>query len=315
MCWMQVAPLTDVQISHMDEIFHEEIGCWQRELHWDFGPSAEMIGRYIKSRHLPGYVLYGDAGAPAGYVYYIANKPVGFIGDLFVRKSQASTRAYKLLLERAFRSLTVWPQVRRIECQIFPFNTELLPLFKRLGFRAIKRRFLILPLQVEGAFDEIEPKPLPCRITRWHRNFLEGAASVIYESYIESPDHDMCFDYQSKEGCTRFLANLLDNPGCGTFREDTSLLALDDAKEVCAVLLTSEISSGTGMIPQISVRSDWQGQGIGTQLLIRYLQEARKQGLERIALSVSDANRGAYRLYRRLGFEDSKTFHAYIWDN
>jgi len=117
---------------------------------------------------------------------------------------------------------------------------------------------------------------------------------------------------KSREGCIRFLNNLVKHPGCGTFSPQTSYVVLDSEEQVCGVLLTSKISPDTGMIPQISVRNDCQGKGIGSYLLRTYFKDARESGLERITLSVSEANEGACRLYDRLGFQKTRDFHAFV---
>ena len=51
----------------------------------------------------------------------------------------------------------------------------------------------------------------------------------------------------------------------------------------------------------VSVAPEWRGQGIGTQLLVELMKEARTH-YAALSLSVSDSNPAA-RLYQRLGFE------------
>ncbi len=135
---------------------------------------------------------------------------------------------------------------------------------------------------------------------------------MICNSYQGSTDFKLCHDYQSREGCIRFLNNLVKHPGCGTFSPQTSYIVLDSEEQACGVLLTSKISPDTGMIPQISVRNDCQGKGIGSFLLRTYFKDARESGLERITLSVSEANEGACQLYDHLGFQKTRDFHAFV---
>jgi RimJ/RimL family protein N-acetyltransferase len=52
----------------------------------------------------------------------------------------------------------------------------------------------------------------------------------------------------------------------------------------------------------MGVRQDFRGQGIGTQLLARAMQESREKGLERIELEVFRSNESAIRFYERAGF-------------
>ncbi|HSR70002.1 MAG TPA: GNAT family N-acetyltransferase [Acidobacteriota bacterium] len=306
-----MATLMPSDLNRLEPLFQEEIECWRRELHWDFSPSAQLIRRFVSSQSLPGFVLEGSGRELLGYTYFIANNPVGFIGDLFMPEAHSSFKGYQMLLDKAVQSLTSRPQVKRIECQIISFNLPLKDLFLEKGFQALPRCFLTYDLRRQQ--EEPAGQPNGFRVEKWQRRYFEAAARTVQDSYRSSPDFELCYDYQSLQGCSRFLRNLIDNPGCGTFQPSTTLLAMDAEGEVCGVLVTSLISPRTGMIPQISISRRWQGRGVGTHLLRRYFAVARRQGLRRITLSVSAANEGAHRLYRRMGFELKKSFHAFLW--
>lgn len=310
---MRVVSLTAAELHRLRGVFEEEVDCWQEQLHWDYRPSTQLIRRYVSSQSLPGFVLRDGPGEAAGYAYYVSNPPVGFIGNLFVRQSNATLPAYQMLFDQAFLALRSWKDVRRIESQLFPFYTSLEPIFRAAGFKVRKRYFLTRQLDRLAESALPPPGSLPVRICPWRSAHFNATAAVIYDSYSDSPDHEICFDYQTLEGCGRFLRNIIDNPGCGEFRPQSSLVALDGLGRVCAILITSRISSSTGMIPQVSVRRDWQGRGIGSHLLRLYFTSARRQGLKRITLSVSEANQKAYKLYKRLGFNQERSFHAYVW--
>lgn len=309
---MQIRPLSQTSVHWMRDVFEEEIECWRRTLHWDYRPSAALIEKYMASQSLPGFVLLQDQRC-VGYTYQVAAKPVGFIGNLFVRSPWATPDSYRMLLDAALGSLKEWA-VSRIECQIFPFNLDTAPLFVEAGFEAKRRFFLTLDLR-RGALQPPRPIPPTLRLVPWNRTFFEAAARAVHDSYLDSPDHKLCFDYQSIEGCARFLRNLIDNPGCGSFDSGNSLLCIGPGGDLCAVLITTRISAETGMIPQVSVMRQWQGRGIGSLLLGHYFARAARQGLSRVTLSVSESNRGAHELYLRLGFGDPKSFYAFVWQS
>ncbi|MEE8348520.1 MAG: GNAT family N-acetyltransferase [Acidobacteriota bacterium] len=304
--------LTTVGSEQLERIFQQELQCWEKELFWDYQPAISLIKKYVSSRSLPGWAVTNDKGDLFGYAYYVVNHPVGYIGNIYVRSECATAATYALLLDKILYSLSSSSRVQRIESQLFAFNCDLAPLFKSHDFVAAERHFLSLSLdQLE--VDHGKANALKdFRISRWKKKFLQPAAEVIHSSYQQSPDRLLCYDYQSVEGCHRFLLNLIRHPSCGIFTPETSWIALDTRGELCAVLLTSRISPGTGMIPQISVRYDCQGMGIGSVMLRRYFREARKSGLDKITLSVSDANPRAYQLYLRFGFHKQKGFHAFV---
>ena len=311
---MQVLSLSDVPPQRLEEIFEQEVRYWKDELFWDYRPAVAMIGKLLASRTLPGCAVQNRTDSVIGYSYYVIHQPVGYIGSLYVRSEYASSEAYHRLLEKSLRLLKSSGKVRRIESQVFAFNFDFEPLFRQLGFTTLKRYFLTLPLdQIDGQ-PPLRDQPARFRILGWEHRLIIPAAEVVYNSYRGSADYTLCRDYQSREGCIRFLRNLLDNAGCGTFTRDLSYLGLDERGGVCAVLVTSRISPDTGMIPQVSVRGDCQGKGLGTWLLQTYFQQAKKQGLRRITLSVSATNQRAYQLYRQLGFRKAKDFHAFIWN-
>lgn len=311
---MDAVRLTEIDSEQLEDVFQQEIRNWREELDWDYQPAVSLIRKYISSHSLAGWAIRNDQGRLSGYSYYVVNHPVGYIGNIYVRTECATPATYSQLLGMTLDSLSSRTKIQRIESQLFAFNYDLAPLFESHGFVAVERHFLSLCLHQSknepwkaGEFQDF-------RISKWEKRFLNPAADVIYNSYLDSPDRMLCYDYQSPEGCTRFLRDLISHPSCGIFTPETSWIALDSDGELCAILLTSKIGPKTGMIPQISVRCDCQGMGIGSNLLTRYFQEAQQSGLDQITLSVSDANQKAHQLYLRLGFQKQKGFHAFVRD-
>ena len=54
----------------------------------------------------------------------------------------------------------------------------------------------------------------------------------------------------------------------------------------------------------VSVVEAWRGRGIGRVLIDHVERWAAEHGVERMVLNVSEANEGAIRLYRELGYRD-----------
>ncbi|MFQ5739132.1 MAG: GNAT family N-acetyltransferase [Acidobacteriota bacterium] len=312
---MIVAPLPEARVGELEEILEEEVGHWEHQLYWDFKPAVEVLRRYLSSRSLPGRVLRTPGREVVGYAYHVVDQTVGYIGNIYVRDRFASPKNYERLLVPTIHSLRAGNNIKRIECQIFPFNFNLEALFLSSHFAALKRHFLCLPLERMSHNGWQREPPAHFKILGWDPSFFMAAAEVIFDSYRDSADHRLCRDYQSLRGCVRFLRNLIESPGCGVFAPETSLVAVDDTGAVSGVLLTSLIGPRTGMVPQVSVRKASQGEGLGTLLLNSYCCRAQARDFQRVALSVSEVNQGAYRLYRRLGFEELKLFHAFIWDS
>ncbi len=67
-------------------------------------------------------------------------------------------------------------------------------------------------------------------------------------------------------------------------------------------------------INNVAMRPWFRGQGIGTALLRRVLEEARRLGARRATLEVRASNERARRLYERLGFHVAGVRRSYYSD-
>lgn len=94
--------------------------------------------------------------------------------------------------------------------------------------------------------------------------------------------------------------------GFGELSDDRALVAEGDGEVVgaCWVRTTDEYGHIDGNTPSfsISVLEEHRGQGLGTVLMRRMLDELRNAGYARASLSVQKEN-PALRLYERLGFD------------
>jgi len=308
---MLVVALSQVHCKELKSVFSQEIKSWQSELFWDYQPTVALVKKQITSKSLSGYAIKTPSGEILGYSYYIVNKPVGYIGNIYILSESANPTTYAELLNRIIGILEFNSSILRIEGHFFTFNCDLIPFFKARGFNTIKRHFLSKAINSKGDNEQTLVLPSKIRLVKWQIFFCTKAAETICNSYQNSPDYDLCYDYQSPQGCTLFLLNLLNNPSCGIFSPETSLIALDPNGIVCGVLMTSTTDLNTGMVTQISVKRSHQGTGIGSALLKTYFKKAKKQGIKRITLSVSEINHGGHRLYLRLGFQKIKDFYAF----
>ena len=310
-----LVPLSEVDPDSMDEIFQEEIDYWRDQLMWDYQSAVLLIKKYIALGGLSGWALCDDSGDYIGYAYYVINQPVAYIGNIFVRSDKASEETYRKLAGEILDCLGGNQQVRRVESQIFTFNYDLASFFGQRGFSILRRHFLTLPTGAPQGKTPTLKRAGSFRLQRWEKKYFSQAAAIIHDGYLGSPDYELCHDYQSPEGCHRLLQNLVENPGCGVFSPQTSSVVVDRTGHACAVMITSRISPTTGMIPQISVKREFQGRGMGSLLLKTYFDRARRAGLQNVVLSVSEANHSACRLYSRLGFQKTRGFYAFIIDS
>jgi len=312
---MEVTSLPDASSFQLSALFREEGAHWKKQLFWDYGQTLELVERLVASRALPGFVLR-DGNEVVGYSYFVVDRPVGFIGGLYILDSHAALANYHQLIKRLVVTMCGLDEMQRIESQVMPFNVEFSPIFVSLGFEALPRYFLTASMGSKQVLEKVElsEKVESYSIQAWQPQFLMAATEVICDSYVESPDAVLCRDYQSRKGCTRFLRNLIESPTCGRFSRQDTRVVQDQSGKICGVLIATKINGDTGMVPQLSIRRDCQGKGLGSWLLAEYMRSAALAGLKRVSLSVSQANKRAFKIYQRFGFQIEKEFHALIWN-
>jgi ribosomal-protein-alanine N-acetyltransferase len=64
------------------------------------------------------------------------------------------------------------------------------------------------------------------------------------------------------------------------------------------------VGAGECHLLNVCVHPDYQRRGLGTRLVEHLLDEARRRGVRMALLEVRVSNRGAYRIYQRLGFDE-----------
>ncbi len=317
MKFMEIAPLRATSLNELEAVFREEVETWSRQLSWDYRPAQTLVKTFLAVGSMPGFAVKNDNGESVGYIYFVVDRPVAFIGGAYVLHRYSGPDAYRLLLDQSISFLTKLRMVDRIETQLFPFDFDFEPVFREKQFTALKRSFRSVELTDNklwtGETISKSEQSAPFKIVEWNHKLLKRGAKVIYDSHIGSPDRFLCRDYQTETGCLRLLRNLVDHPACGHFSPEETKLALDSRGRLCGVLIASRIKPDTGMVPQLSIRQDCQGRGLGSMLMRSYLRGARKSGLKRTTLSVSQENTRARRLYDNLGFETLKEFYAYVW--
>ncbi len=310
----ELVPLRQVSSMQMDALLHNEIQVWRDELAWDFGKSAELVRRFVDLRALNGCALIEDSHV-VGYCYYVLEDQKGLIGDLYLLRRYRTIENEDRLLVAALQAVMSAPQVTRVEAQLMMLNAR--------GRRTVpypeclanfERNFMVLELDRRS---RLAPAVLQRRIhiERWADFHQEGAAQLIAASYANHVDAQINDQYRSVAGARRFLYNIVQYPGCGTFFQPSSFVAFDmETGRQCGLSLASHISRTAGHITQVCVAPSLQGSGIGHELLRHSIGSLRDHGMEAVSLTVTAANEGAVELYERMGFHTARRFQAFVWE-
>ncbi|HZS72331.1 MAG TPA: GNAT family N-acetyltransferase [Candidatus Acidoferrum sp.] len=308
---MNIIDLRQSTVKQLEPLFEEEARHWREDLHWDYRGALDLIKRFLDAHALAGCVAF-ENGAAAGYSFYVLEEQKGLIGGLYVASRFAQTNVGRRLLEETLFGMRGLPQLSRIEAQLMPFSGPVeLPL-REQGFRLYTRQFMLLELAQAPV---TKPAPLQgVRIARWHDRYFEPCAKLIYLSYTNHVDGEINDQYRSRSGALRFLKNIVLLPGCGQFVPGASFVLHEPGSDdLIAAVLTSEVSPGVGHTTQICVQPGFQGNGIGRMLMLASVEALRGMRFKELTLTVTSENRGAVRLYEKLGFHTIKSFTAGVW--
>lgn len=312
----EVLDLRQFRPEQLDALLDAEAAEWRRELHWDYAGSLELIRQYIAARVLPGFVLADGSPQkprPRGYGFFVYESHKGLIGDVFLLPSlRASDRGEeKRLLGHMIETLQATPGLQRIEAQLMSFRPEeLASEFARWGFHAHRRLFLLLPLERAAAV------PAPDLARPWTGVGFDRAAALIHEAYAHHVDSRINDQYRTLGGSVRFLQNVIHYPGCGQFDEESSgvVPGEDAAGRLAGLLLASRVRPEVAHVTQVCVAPRYRGRGLARALFQRAIASLRGRGFSALSLTVTEANRPALELYRRMGFTTLREFDAYVWE-
>jgi ribosomal protein S18 acetylase RimI-like enzyme len=312
---VEVCELRQVSPAELDQLLEEEIGVWNRELSWDFRPSAELVRRFVQMQSLTGFALR-VRNQLAGYAYQVCDERKGLIGDFYVRPTLESPANEMALLAAIVQNLMRTPGVRRIESQLMlirSYDDHPFPFARWLTRH--DRLFMSID---EAAVRRLSPASPAHRvhIQGWHDRMQEEAAHVISAAYRGHVDGEINDQYRNIPGARRFLNNIVRFPGCGRFSAPGSFAAIDDyTGRLCGICLSGLVSATSGHITQICVLPAVRGTHVGYELLRRSLLSVVDLGCQSVSLTVTNSNAGAVQLYQGIGFKVHSTFPALVWED
>ncbi len=300
--------------ADLDGLLEEETRTWADSLDWDFRPSAALVRRFLDMQALSGYALL-IGGRVVGYSYFVCEERKGLIGDLYVLRDFASPENESRLLSAVLDGLMRTPFVHRVESQLM--------MLRNLGNMTVPQwRFLKIYarhfLEIQGSRLETLTPGKAARtvmIDAWSERRQDEAAALIAAAYHGHVDSEINDQYRSPAGARRFLMNIVQYPGCGSFFQPASFVAVDPRTgRLLGICLTSLVAADIGHITQVCVSKAARGTGVGYELLRRSLLAFARHKCLRVSLTVTGANKSAIQLYERMGFTKRREFSAYVWE-
>ncbi len=318
---MEILDLRHFSSSDLRPLLSEEAEVWAKLLAWDYSSSTEMILRYVDARILPGYAAL-EKGRVCGYSFFVYEGSKGVIGDLFVEGDSAryanpvehpvETR----LLTHVIETLQQSPGIHRIEAQLLMHPTGAVSRpFLEDGFHRHPRLFMVLPLTGRNGQGKPIAVPGDIDIRRWSEQDYQAAAAVITAAYRGHIDSEINDQYRTISGSLRFLNNIVRFPGCGQFDPGSSFIAYHrPSRTAVGLILCSRVKSDVGHITQVCVLPEYRGKRIGEGLLAANMQDLQRRRFSMLSLTVTQANRSAVELYKRLGYHVERVFDAFVWE-
>jgi ribosomal protein S18 acetylase RimI-like enzyme len=303
----ETVPLAEVDALELESLLDEEVNTWQKILHWDYRRTADLIQQYAGSALIPGVALR-SLGRVVGYGYYLLRAPLGSIGGIFASPSRTEPAlAGAYIFSNMFGELVSRRDCRRIEGQLFTLTHSWEDTLLVSGLAPHQRFYMGRDLQEPAA-------PPTIQLCPWENDFLPAAANLLFSAYQCHLDSEISVSYSSVNNCLEFLRNIVLVPGCGEFLCEPSAVFLDPCSAMAGFILLSRISANAALIPQICVRPDLHGKGIGGGLLEYACARLKENGFRRLFLCVTASNEPARRLYLRHGFHDIQNFSAFFWE-
>jgi GNAT superfamily N-acetyltransferase len=311
---VEIVPLRNLVGRELDPTLLEETVEWQNELDWDFARSADLVRQFTDTRSLAGFALV-DRGEVIGYGYSVIEDHKGLIGDVYIRPPWRDGPAEARLFGAILNELIGTQDIRRVESQLLLPGPSLGEILQRERGIEVRNRILMSypaagapPLPTGKAFGRFYIEPWVDR----HHESAAGVIALSYSSHIDSRINDQ---YRTQAGARRFIYNIVQFPGCGTFFKPGSFVAYDLATGwLVGIVLTSFVRDEVGHITQLCVIPAAKGKGLGYELLRQAIAALRLHGARRISLTVTAANSEAIQLYERCGFREVRQFAAYVWE-
>jgi ribosomal protein S18 acetylase RimI-like enzyme len=181
-----------------------------------------------------------------------------------------------------------------------------------LGIRVNLTYFKRFRMEIALAGRDWLPAPVPpgYRFLSWSPALLDAFAEAKAASFNGEIDANVFPCLSDLAGCRRLMTEIVRKPGF--LPQATWLLAYASSAaerpEYCGTVQgVRDPASGLGAIQNLGIAPQHRNQGLGTALLFHALHGFQQAGLARCYLEVTAQNRGAIRVYERIGFATTKT--------
>ncbi|MEQ1947220.1 MAG: N-acetyltransferase [Bryobacteraceae bacterium] len=309
----RVVDLRRISAEELDAVVSEESERWRSELNWDLTPAAELLRRFVSMQSLNGFALL-HGNSVIGYSYWVREDHKGLIGGLYVLENERTPERIDLLLDAQIQAMWRLPGIRRVESQLLMLG---LPIEHPMPFPQACSIFprWFMEADTNAKADPVRASDNGIQMVPWTEAHFDASAHLVANAYRRHIDSEINDQYRSPGGARRFLTNIIQYPGCGTFHAPASMAAVDtETGALAGISLASLVAPEAGHVTQLCVAQKYRGRGIGRQLLGRSRTELASSGRHTVSLTVTEENRSAIALYESAGFRLVRRFGAHVWN-
>ena len=144
----------------------------------------------------------------------------------------------------------------------------------------------------------------------WSGDLIDVHAEVLFGCFQQEIDAQVFPSLGDRQGSCCLMIEMSRKRG---FLPDATWLLMGPAGP-CGTVQGMRERGGLGSIQNLGILPGWRGRGLGEALLLQALLGFERMGLGRGQLEVTAQNDSAIRLYRRLGFRNSKTIYKAVPD-
>ncbi len=292
--WHRCAP--DV----MAGLYAAEDRYWAEALFWDTSRQWYEVERARETGALPGVVVHDAAGSVTGWGFHLIEGDTLHLGGL-VADNPATTEALVAAMESDGDLRGAGTRC----CFVADRAPGLPDVLQQRGYELDIFHYLVLSL----AAPQTSPQCLsPVSISAWQTDANLALPALFQKTYPRRIARYFA-PHDAPEEWDRYARNLLEQPGCGVFRADLSVVARDAGRVVGTAVITG-LDAATAHVAQLAVEPDMQRQGLARRLMAEVEARAWAAGCSRVTLLVAGSNAPALALYRRLGFRPHGRFVA-----
>lgn len=152
------------------------------------------------------------------------------------------------------------------------------------------------------------------RLLAWDPELLAEHAEAKYFSFRHEIDADVFACLGDSDGCYKLMSEISDREDF--LPEATWLVAYIgdgmDPIDFCGTIQGIRVSQRLGGIQNVGITPHHRRRGLGAALVAAALAGFQQVGLPRAYLEVTCQNEPAVRLYKRLGFQRTKTLYKAV---